>query len=111
MEKSGFVEVTESLRGGRRKVVGTGSLYGSRRTLHATAKFLTGTARTYFDSQRHLARFLTSLVPLRVEISASESMEESGRPHMASVQPHTPPADNTFRVDSHHKLPAATIFS
>ena len=39
-----------------RKVVATGSLYGCHRTLHATAKFLTGTVRAYFDSQRYQAR-------------------------------------------------------
>ena len=38
--KLGFDEVSNTWNGGRR-------------TLHATAKFLTGTVRTYFDSQRY----------------------------------------------------------
>ena len=38
-------------------------------------------------SEKVCKAVFSSLVPLRVEISASESMEETGCPHVASVSP------------------------
>ena len=41
---------------------------------------------------------------LRVETSASESMEETGRSHMASVQPHKTPHQTIYLTKPCHFL-------